>query len=100
MGFSNFFKKATEAFSGSALNEGLTEIDPTNPDADYGEVTRLAGDATLNYITNGAAGTAFSDGSQFIQDANEVTDNTFTVNNIEDMTSDYSFDMGDISDFG
>jgi hypothetical protein len=70
-------------------NQALTEIDPTNPDAEFGEETRIVGDLALNIVTEGGAGTVFSDGSEFIQDLNDVTDNTFTINNIEDIVSDF-----------
>lgn len=77
----------------SALNENLTEIDPTNPDAEFGEETQILGDLVLNVATDGASGTAFSDGSEFIQDLNGATNNTFTLNNIEDFVNDYDLNF-------
>ncbi|NEU72561.1 hypothetical protein PI95_008255 [Hassallia byssoidea VB512170] len=96
--FDDAFKQVTETVvntvnQNSALSEGLTEIDPTNPDAEFGEETRIFGDVVLNVATEGASGTAFSDGSEFIQDLNDVTDNTFTLNNIEDVISDFDLNF-------
>lgn len=71
------------------VTEIAPEFDPTNPDADYGDLTSIAGDAVINAYTGGTGGTVFSDGSQLIQDMNEVTDNTFTLNNIEDTADDF-----------
>lgn len=72
----------------SALNQGLAEIDPTNPDAEYDHYIRTGGDGVLNYVTEGQAGTAFSDASQGIQDLHELTNNTFTLNNLRDTLSE------------
>lgn len=68
------------------VDEIMPEFDPTNPDADYGEVVRVGGDAAINALTGGAAGNAFSQASQGIEDLNELTDNTFTAENIGEMT--------------
>ena len=77
MGLFDGFQKAVEAVSG-----GLSEFDPTSPTADNADLVRFGGDAVLNIVTDGAAGNAFSEGSQLIQDINEITDNTFTAENI------------------
>jgi hypothetical protein len=77
MGLFDGFQKAVEAVSG-----GLSEFDPTSPTADNADLVRVGGDAVLNIITEGAAGNAFSEGSQIIQDINEITDNAFTAENI------------------
>jgi hypothetical protein len=66
----------------SAIDGMIPEFDPTNPDADYGDMVRVGGDAALNAITGGAAGNIFSQGSQGIEDLNEFTDNAFTAESL------------------
>lgn len=65
-----------------AIHQAAPEFDPTSPTADYGDEVRVGGDAVLNIVTEGAAGNAFSEGSQLIQDVNEISNNAFTVDNI------------------
>lgn len=74
---------------GNSVVDGMMpEFDPTNPDADYGDVVRAGGDVILNAVTGGAAGNAFSQGAQGIEDLNEFTDNAFTAESIVAMTED------------
>jgi len=72
----------------------LTEFDPTNPDAEFRDEVRMGGDVFLNVVTDGAAGTAFSDGAEGIETLNEFSDNTFTAENIGDAVSDFADDLG------
>jgi hypothetical protein len=65
-----------------SIDQSAPEFDPTSPTADYGEEIRTVGDAVLNIVTEGAAGNAFSESSQLIQDINEISNNAFAVDNI------------------
>jgi hypothetical protein len=72
----------------------VTEFDPTNPDAEFRDEVRMAGDIGLNFVTDGAAGTAFSDGAEGIETANDFSDNAFTAENIGDAASDFADNFG------
>lgn len=98
MGFLNNFKKAAQDIA-SPVTDMATEFDPTNPDANYSQVTRTAGDIAANVVMRGTAGTAFSDASQGIQDLNEATDNTFTTNNIWENTESAWDTVSDMTSF-
>lgn len=76
-------------FSNETFDELLPEFDPTNPDADYGDVVRVGGDAILNAVTFGSAGNAFSEASQGIESLNEFTDNAFTAESLEEAVEDF-----------
>jgi len=73
--------------------EVATEFDPTNPDAEFRDEVRMAGDLGLNIVTGGA-GTAFSDSAEGIETANDFSDNAFTAENIGDAASDFADDFG------
>lgn len=74
--------------------EVVTEFDPTNPDAEFRDEVRMGGDLLLNVVTEGGAGTAFSDGAEGIETLNEFSDNAFTAENIGDAASDFADDFG------
>jgi hypothetical protein len=74
--------------------EVVTEFDPTNPDAEFRDEVRMGGDVVLNVVTEGGAGTAFSDGAEGVETLNEFSDNAFTAENIGDAASDFADDFG------
>ena len=76
------------------LLEVVTEFDPTNPDAEFRDEVRMGGDMVLNVVTEGGAGTAFSDGAEGVETLNEFSDNAFTAENIGDAASDFADDFG------
>lgn len=76
------------------LLEVVTEFDPTNPDAEFRDEVRMGGDVVLNVVTDGATGTAFSDGTEGIETANDFSDNAFTAESIGDAASDFADDFG------
>lgn len=67
------------------VDEVLPEFDPTSDSAEYGNEVRFVGDAVLNVLTDGAAGSAFSDGAEGIEELNDATDNAFTAESIGDV---------------
>lgn len=69
------------------VDEVLPEFDPTSDGAEYGDEVRFAGDVILNVVTEGGAGTAFSDSSEGIEELNDATGNAFTAENIGDAIS-------------
>jgi|GEM_PF-6472652 len=84
--FDDVVKAATSFVPGGEeiVDEVLPEFDPTSDSAEYGDEVGFAGDAILNVFTDGAAGTAFSDGAEGIEELNDATDNAFTAGNIGD----------------
>ena len=120
MGWSDAFKAVSNAVNavnsaGEAISEEVqnlevevpedilavvTEFDPTNPDAEFRDEVRMGGDVVLNVVTEGGAGTAFSDGAEGIETLNEFSDNAFTAENIEDTASDFADAASDFADFG
>lgn len=84
--FDDIVKTATSFIPGGEelVDEVLPEFDATS-DAEYSDEVRFAGDAVLNVLTDGATGTAFSDGAEGIEELNDVTDNAFTAENIGDV---------------
>ena len=85
MGIFDDAVKATTSFipgGEEMVDEVLPEFDPTSDSAEYGDEVSFAGDAILNVLTDGAAGTAFSDGAEGIKELNNATNNAFTAENI------------------
>ncbi len=76
------------------------DFDPSDPNAEYGEEIGMGGDFIANVVTEGGAGTLFSDGAQALGEFHELTGNIFTANNIEDTIQNAVEDVGDaIGDF-
>ncbi|NJK51131.1 hypothetical protein HC931_26210 [Candidatus Gracilibacteria bacterium] len=80
----------------NVIDEMMPEFDPTNPDADYGDAVRVSGDAVLNAVSSGAAGNAFSQVSQGIEDLNELTNNALTTNNIAETVEEVGDFLGSL----
>jgi len=59
----------------------LSDFDPTNSDAEYGKYVAAAGDVAVQAV--GGPPGAVTGVAGAIEKANEVTDNTFTLNNIQ-----------------
>jgi hypothetical protein len=77
-----------------SIDDVITEFDPTNPDAEFRDEVRMGGDMLLNVVTEGGAGTVFSDGAEGIETLNEFSDDAFTTENIGDAASDFADDFG------
>ncbi|MBD1944373.1 hypothetical protein H6F50_18775 [Coleofasciculus sp. FACHB-712] len=73
----------------------LADFDLTNPNAEHGEKTGMVTDFIANIVTEGGAGTLFSDGAQALGEFHELTGNDFTANNIGDTIQNAVEDVGD-----
>lgn len=84
------------AITNSAIDGIMPEFDPTNPDAEYGDLVRTGGDIALNVATGGTVGNAFSQAAQGVEDLNELTDNTFTAENVEEVAQGATETLADL----
>ena len=74
--------------AGEYIEQESPAFDPTCESAEYGEEVQFAGDFVANVVTEGGAGTIFSDACDGIATLNEATDNAFTAESIGDALGD------------
>lgn len=77
------------------VDDLVADFDPTDPNAEYGPVTGFVVDGILNTVTGGAVGPIFSQGAELLGQFHELTDNNFTINNIENTIDNVVEDIGD-----